>query len=43
VGVNVVQASWEALVDSISYGLLRAENGVDGDGSPEDGSRKETP
>ena len=23
VGVNVVQASWEALVDSISYGLLR--------------------
>ena len=23
VGVNVVEASWEALVDSISYGLLR--------------------
>jgi 2-isopropylmalate synthase len=25
VGVNVVEASWEALVDSISYGLLRRE------------------
>ena len=25
VGVNVVEASWEALVDSISYGLLRKE------------------
>ncbi len=24
VGVNVVEASWEALVDSISYGLLRS-------------------
>jgi len=25
VGVNVVEASWQALVDSISYGLLRKE------------------
>jgi 2-isopropylmalate synthase len=25
VGVNVVEASWQALVDSISYGLLRRE------------------
>lgn len=34
VGVNVVEASWEALVDSISYGLLRAENGAEDDGPP---------
>jgi len=27
VGVNVVEASWEALVDSISYGLLRPRGG----------------
>jgi 2-isopropylmalate synthase len=27
VGVNVVEASWEALVDSISYGLLRSRGG----------------
>lgn len=26
VGVNVVEASWEALVDSISYGLYRAQD-----------------
>jgi 2-isopropylmalate synthase len=26
VGVNVVEASWEALVDSISYGLLRGRD-----------------
>jgi len=27
VGVNVVEASWQALVDSISFGLLRGETG----------------
>ncbi len=29
VGVNVVEASWQALVDSISYGLLRGAAGGD--------------
>jgi 2-isopropylmalate synthase len=31
VGVNVVEASWQALVDSISYGLLRRARAADGE------------
>jgi 2-isopropylmalate synthase len=31
VGENVVEASWEALVDSLSYGLLLAAGAFDGD------------
>jgi 2-isopropylmalate synthase len=31
VGENIVEASWEALVDSISYGLLLAAGAFDGD------------
>jgi 2-isopropylmalate synthase len=33
VGVNVVEASWEALVDSISYGLLRGSEGAGAPGA----------
>ena len=32
VGENVVEASWEALVDSLSYGLLLAAGAFDGEG-----------
>jgi 2-isopropylmalate synthase len=32
VGENVVEASWEALMDSISYGLLLAAGALDGEG-----------
>ena len=31
VSTNIIEASWQALVDSIAYGLLRLENGAAGE------------
>jgi 2-isopropylmalate synthase len=45
VGVNVVEASWQALVDSISFGLLRSAGGgpsTEAGRAPEAGSAPET-
>jgi 2-isopropylmalate synthase len=45
VGVNVVEASWQALVDSISFGLLRSAGGgpsTEAGRVPEAGSAPET-
>lgn len=38
VGVNVVEASWQALVDSISYGLLRRVGDGDGEDDKPEGT-----
>ena len=38
VSENIIEASWEALVDSIEFGMLRGSQGPE----PPDGIRKET-